>query len=229
MKNNKLDNTKFILFSSIIAVILLFFIEQVLTIPYIYKTLAKILIFILLPIYFAKNVSNKNITFLPSFQNFRKDDLKKILSLGTFIFSTVLGAYFILWSYIDLTHIEIELSKIGVTSINFVFIAIYITLVNSFLEEYFFRGYIFTNLLNNQKRIQAYLVSSILFAVYHIGIFLTWFSYSITAIALIGLFLGGMIFDWINSKSGNITNSWLIHITADISIMIVGFILFGFI
>lgn len=210
-------------------VLAMFFFDQVLSIPYAYKTLLKIVVFISLPITYSKYFAKKPIKYLPSLKNFGVYDLKKVVGLGVFTFSVVLGAYFILRQFIDLANIAAELSKIGVTPINFVFIAAYVTFFNSFIEEFFFRGYVFLNLLEEKKRYEAYLTSSLLFALYHIGIFYTWFSHAITLVALLGLFFGGIIFNWLNHKSKNITNSWLVHVAADASVIIVGLIVFGFI
>ncbi len=225
----KHKNIKFILISSIIAVLVMFFVEQKLEIPYVLTTPIKVFIFILLPVLFTKYNNKGGLDFLPSFKALTKDDTKKIIAFGTFTFVVVLGSYFLLSSYINLDNISNELLEIGVTPLNFIFVAIYITFGNSFIEEYFFRGYIFANLTKEGWKKRAYVISSILFALYHIGIFLTWFSYKISFIALFGLFFGGIIFNWLNSKSGKITNSWLVHMIADVSVMVVGLILFNFI
>ncbi|MFW6231059.1 MAG: CPBP family intramembrane glutamic endopeptidase [Nanoarchaeota archaeon] len=214
----------FILSTSIIIVVALFILEQFFQVSYIYKVLAKVLVFIIFPIYYAKT-RKKDIDYLPSRHT---EGLKTAAFASILVFTVVLGAYFILQQYIDFSTIEQELAKIGVTPLNYVFIAVYITFGNSFIEEFFFRGHLFMNLKKENKR-TAYIASSLLFAVYHIGIFLTWFSAGISAVALVGLFFGGMIFNYLNEKSGTITNSWIVHIAADAAIVMVGFMLFGFI
>lgn len=227
--DEKNKNRIFILFSAIILISILFVVEQYFKLPYVAVTLIKVATFITLPIFFAKYFKHGSLGFLPSFRSLKRGDAVKVACFGLAIFIAVLGTYFVLSSRIDLSTIKDELIAIGVTPLNFVFVAIYITFINSFIEEYFFRGYIFTSLLKAGWTKRAYIVSSLLFAIYHIGIFLSWFSIDIVLIVLLGLFLGGMIFDWLNSKAGNITNSWLVHMAADISVMVIGFILFGFI
>ena len=52
---------------------------------------------------------------------------------------------------------------------------------------------------------------------------------NIFAIILIGLFAGGLIFNYLNEKSETIYSSWLVHMFANFAINTVGFILFGII
>ena len=108
-------------------------------------------------------------------------------------------------------------------------VGIYITLGNSFLEEFFFRGFIFLNLYNQGYKKIAYIYSSLLFGVYHIAIFKTWFSPLLTVLALLGLVIAGIVFNWIDTKSENFINSWIVHILADSAIIIIGMGMFGII
>ncbi len=59
---------------------------------------------------------------------------------------------------------------------------------NSLIEEYFFRGVIFRSLFERLP-VFAYIISSLLFSLYHLAIFGTWFSGYILFLALFGLFL----------------------------------------
>lgn len=59
--------------------------------------------------------------------------------LGVGVYAVIMTAYFILGAYIDLETIKDSLtSGTGVTAQNFVYVAIYISFVNSLLEEFFF-------------------------------------------------------------------------------------------
>jgi len=54
-----------------------------------------------------------------------------------------------------------------------------------------------------------------------------WFSPLIFLLALTGLFVGGLIFNFFNERFGNIYVSWLIHMFANFAINTVGFIMFA--
>ena len=110
---------------------------------------------------------------------------------------------------------------------NFIFVAGYISFENSFLEEFFFRGYAFILLKQKTNRIFAYAFSSGLFAFYHVGMTFGWFQGFVYVLALLGLFFGGCIFNFLNEKCKNIYLSWLVHMFANFAINTVGMILFG--
>ncbi|MDN6729292.1 MAG: CPBP family intramembrane metalloprotease [Alkalibacterium sp.] len=160
----------------------------------------------------------------------RRSDLKVALLLGAGVFSIIVMAYSILRNFIDLSIIRESLtSNIGVTADNFLYVAIYITLINSLLEEFFFRGFAFLILKENTGRFFAYVFSALLFALYHVGMTSGWFHWSIYLLAMLGLFAGGCIFNYLNEKSESVYPSWLVHIFANLAINTVGFILFGLI
>ena len=142
-------------------------------------------------------------------------------------FLVIIASYFVLRGYIDFNRIAQELqSKSKVTPSNFIFVGLYITFGNSFLEEYFFRGFIFLNLFNLGSKKLAYIYSSLLFGVYHISIFKTWFNPILIGLALFGLISVGIIFNWLDTKTENFINSWLVHILADSAIIIIGMRMF---
>lgn len=65
----------------------------------------------------------------------------------------------------------------------FTIIFLYIMFGNSLLEEYFFRGIIYYQASQISKPF-AYLLSALMFSLYHIVIFSTWFSGYILGLAL---------------------------------------------
>ncbi len=58
------------------------------------------------------------------------------------------------------------------------------------------------------------------------AIFKTWFSLPLTVLAVFSLVAVSFIFNYINSESKTIFNSWIIHILADAAIIIIGINLF---
>ena len=154
--------------------------------------------------------------------------MSRTLVLGLGVYAGIMAAYFILRPYIDLETIRLALAEdLGVNRDNFVFVALYISLVNSLLEEFFFRGYLFLGLLQRTGRIAAYSISAFLFAAYHVAIIGTWFSPLIFLFAMAGLFIGGLIFNYLNERNGNIINSWVVHLMANLAINTVGLMMFN--
>ncbi|MBQ4344013.1 MAG: CPBP family intramembrane metalloprotease [Erysipelotrichaceae bacterium] len=157
-----------------------------------------------------------------------KKNLLFSFGLGAFVYFVIMSAYFIFRNMIDLNTIQNALlSNVGVSAENFLFVALYISFINSFLEEFFFRGYAFILLKDHVKPSFAYLFSASLFAFYHVGMTISWFHPVIYVLAMLGLLLGGMIFNALNDRFGTIYSSWIVHMFANFAINTVGFILFG--
>lgn len=186
--------------------------------PYAVKSVIKILLFFVLPITLAKELK------LTSVFSFDKKALKISLLLGVGLFAVILGAYFLLGSLFDLSAITTVLGdSMGVNAGNFGFVAIYIALVNSLLEEFFFRGFLFLKLDTKY----AGLFSALLFSVYHVAIMIGWFDILLFALVLVALFVAGIIFNAIDKKFNSIYPSYFIHMFANLAINTIGFILFS--
>ncbi len=201
-------------------------IDGVITPPYAVKSVFKIILFLAVPlIYFGLRHETEGALkplFVPS-----KKGLLISLALGIGVYAVILAAYFIFRNFFDFSGITSQLiGDVGVNKENFIFVAIYISFVNSLLEEFFFRGFAFLSLKNKLPRWVAYVFSSFLFAFYHVGMTAGWFSPLIYILAMAGLFIGGCIFNFLNEKFGNLYPSWLVHMFANFGINTIGFILF---
>ena len=150
------------------------------------------------------------------------------IAAGFSIFIIIFGAYFTIGHFFDLSNITSALTKnIGVNKDNFLFVAIYISFINSLLEEFFFRGFAFLTLKKFTTKKYAYIFSSMSFALYHVSMIVGWFDIILFGLALTALFIGGLIFNYFNEKYENIYISWLIHMFANFATNGIGFILFG--
>ena len=139
-----------------------------------------------------------------------------------------MGGYLLTKDLIDYSNVTKSLTEsMGITADNFIYVAFYIAIINSFLEEFFFRGYGFITLKKYSSRKFAYLFSSGVFAVYHIGMLIGMFNIGALLLLLAGLVAGGCIFNYLNEKNDNIYSSWFVHMFANFAINTVGLILFG--
>lgn len=218
----------YVVISSLIACVLLYYVEQVIKTTYLTKTLVKLFLFTIIPFGYIKLY--KKLPFKMAFhdKSCNKKDLTIGLLLGLVSFSVLIITYIIVKDMINLEGIIQDLQNKSITPVNFIFIAFYVTFVNSFLEEFFFRGFIFLNLYEMKFKKIAYIYSSLLFALYHIAIFKSWFNPWLMALALTGLITVGFIFNFIDTKSRNFINSWIVHILADLAIVLIGMRMFGF-
>lgn len=219
---------RYVIISSVVACIVLYFVEQFLQVNYALKTVSKIILFTMIPYMYINLFENNSLTKAINIKKTDKKHLKLGCLFGISSFLIILIAYYFLGHFIDFQSISKELqNKSNITPANFAFIGVYITFGNSFLEEFFFRGFIFLNLYKLKYKKIAYVYSSILFGLYHIAIFKTWFNIWIIGLALLGLIAIGFIFNWLDTKSENFINSWIVHIMADSAIIFIGLKMFN--
>lgn len=193
---------------------------------YALKSVAKITLFGLVPILYAKRAG---IPLRGLFQ-MNKRELRRSAYLGIAVFILILGGYFTLRNIADFSGITESLTtNAGVSRELFPIVALYIPLVNALLEEFFFRGFSFLILCHFFPAKFVYLFSAAIFALYHVSILQGWFSPALYALAMTGLAVGGLLFHWVDNRSKSILPSYFIHMAANLAINTIGLILFGFI
>lgn len=230
MKSKKL---MYIFFIGLLTTILLYISDQVLTLNYMTKAGIKIILFSVFPIiYFIKTGEN---VLKDSLLNIRKNKVNKqrmklSLFLGISVFFVIIGAYVFLQKYIDNNQLIIEFEeKYKINRHNIIYYSLYITFINSLLEEFFFRGFLFLNMKRLGYRKIAYVFSSLIFAIYHIANFQNWFLIGVFILAISGLFIGGCLFNYLDEEQDTFLNSWFVHICADLGIILIGLRIFGII
>ncbi len=211
----------------IIFCLVMAYIDGILKANYFAKSAIKLVLFLALPTLYAG--VDKGIKIKPLFHP-DKQGLGLALPLCVGVYGVILGGYLLLRDVFDFSAITGALTgNIGVNRDNFVFVSLYISFVNSLLEEFFFRGFAFLTIKRLTSRAFAYTFSAAAFSIYHVAMMIGWFSPLVFGLVLIGLFAGGLIFNFLNEKSGTIYPSWFVHMFANFAINTVGFILFGII
>ena len=209
----------------LIACIVMGIVDAVIQPGYAIKSAIKIVVFLLIPVaygLFNKEVDIKRLIKLD------KKGFAVALALGLSVYVVILGAYFAFRNIFDFSALTKSLNETtGVNKSNFVWVAFYISFVNSLLEEFFFRGFSFITLKKLTSRRFAYIFSSLTFALYHIAMMIGWFGVPVILISLLGLFVGGVIFNRFDERSESIYLSWLIHMFANFATITIGFILFA--
>lgn len=212
---------------SILLVLLMIVVDSYINPSYLIKSIIKVVLFLLIPMVLGEF---KRIEALGFFRISNKKSLLKTLGIGIFVYLGIIFSYFILSSFIDLEIIKSILeNSLKVNRGNFILVAVYISFINSFIEEFFFRGYLFLDLLKYKGRGFAYVYSALIFSIYHVGIMGGWFNPVIFILALLGLFAGGLIFNYLNEKNSNILNSYVVHMMANLAINTIGLMMFDII
>ncbi len=195
--------------------------------PYFSKIPIKILFFLVLPLlYFIFN--KEALGDFKALFRFKKKGFGLSLLLGIGIYIVIVGGFFLTRNVFDYSGVTKSLTDgMGITKDNYLYVALYISFMNSFLEEFFFRGFGFILMKKYTCRIFAYAFSPILFAFYHVGMTASMFEPILLLLVLLGLVAGGLIFNYLNEKNENIYSSWFTHMFANFAMHTVGFILFG--
>lgn len=140
--------------------------------------------------------------------------------LGGLILLVVL--YLLARPLADLFQIENVVREItertGATRRSMIGIILYIPLVNALSEEIFFRGLLTGELNRLLTERQGCRVASVLFALYHLTIFRSWFSIPQLLLALTGLFVLGMVLSRLFVRNGHIYGVWILHAVLNLTI-----------
>lgn len=110
------------------------------------------------------------------------------------------------------------MAKEGLTRQNCLLVFAYIILVNSFLEEAFFRGFLGHSL----PKPRGIAFGSLAFAVYHIGILDSWMNAGLLLLMTAGLVAVGAVLQCICDRYDSLAASWIVHGCANLAINAIG-------
>lgn len=191
---------------------------------YLVKSILKLVLFLGLPylLYYRRRWDEVR----KLFQWNRQSWYAVVLGLGAY--GLILGGYFLLSHVFDFSMVTGAMeTDLGVHAGNFVFVALYISFVNSLLEEFFFRGFGFLTLRQYLPARLASWISAAFFALYHVAMLLGWFRWDLLTLLIVGLLVAGWLFNWCDRRAGSLWGSWFLHMFANFSINTVGFLLLG--
>lgn len=209
------QQAKTILLAVVLACVAMAMVETVFQPGYVIKSAIKLVLFVGTVLFFG----GKGL--------FRREGLTFAAALGAGIFVFLLIAFFVFRSFIDLDAIAAGLmEKENVSRRNFLWVALYISLVNSLLEELLFRGLAYLRLREWAPEWFANIFSAAAFSLYHVAILSGWFRWWIYGLCLLGLFVGGLIFNRLDRK-GSVLPSWIAHGAANLAINAIGIMMFA--
>jgi len=194
---------------------------------YFWTSSAKLGLFLLVPLLYFGISKQGRFRDLFSFRG-DKRWLKISTGIGAIAFLFIIIGFLVARGLFDRQMILDGLAKEGITKSLYPFVFLNIVLVNAFLEELFFRGFIFRNIFNLGFKRFAYMFSSLLFSLYHIMMMNSWFSPGIFLLLLVGLIGVGLLFSELCRRCGNILGGFFPHLGANLAINLVGVYLLYF-
>ncbi len=94
--------------------------------------------------------------------------------------------------------------------------------MNSLLEEYFWRWWIFERLRVFAPAFAAAVGSGVLFTVHHVVALDAYLPWELTLLASLGVMTGGITWSWIYARYGNLWAAYVSHVWADVIIFWIG-------
>ena len=148
---------------------------------------------------------------------------------GVFMFAIVVGAYWLFADWIDTAAMAQQITAVGLGSAGvFVLAALYWCTVNSILEEYVWRWFVFTRCEALMPRLAAVVAAGLLFTLHHVIALAFYFDWRVTLLGSIGVFIGGTTWSWLYLRWRNIYAAYVSHVFADIAVFGVGwYLVFG--
>ena len=105
---------------------------------------------------------------------------------------------------------------------------VYIIAVNSLLEEYVWRWFVFRKLELLTPGWIAVILAGLCFTVHHVFALAAWVPAPVNALASLGVFIGGTTWSWLYLKYRSIWPGFVSHVFADVAIFIMGWqLIFG--
>lgn len=220
MIKNQRIRTLAALVLGVISVAVMYYVEQILCPGYFWKSLIKVVLFSGVILGYA-GITRTGLRRLLTLE--KPKYLKRTLILGLIGEAVILGIFFLIRGKLDLDAMRTSMmEKDGLTKQNCLIVLAYIICVNSFLEEAFFRGFLFGALKTSMKPAGAAIVSALLFALYHIGIVNSLFSPLLFIACILGLAAAGLLLQWLKEKGGSLFSSWMVHALANGAINTIG-------
>ncbi len=135
----------------------------------------------------------------------------------------VLGFQFLLRERIDPALIrEMARKNHLLTPPVYLAVAVYICALNSLLEEYVWRWFVFARFERLLSRGAAVVLSAAAFTLHHTIILGSQFGAEMCVIGSIAVFVAGVMWSWIYAKTRSIWSAWLSHALIDIAVFWAG-------
>lgn len=223
------ENTKKLLYlivPSIIAIVVMYFVDNIICPDYFIKSIIKVASFGGCVLLFGLTCKENILK-----DNFHLKEKKSLVVCGiiaVLTYGVIFGCYTLLKNYIDPAQVTGSMFANGnISADNFLWVALYISAINSLLEEVFFRGLLFLQIKKLGYRKLAYSLSAFFFAIYHIGIVVNMFNLWVFFLVIVLLYVAGVILNKAAESCDSFLGSWMIHIFANLGINTIGCIMLG--
>ena len=145
-----------------------------------------------------------------------------LLGLGM---AAVIWAAYLLFARdnIDVSNFHSKLAAVGLTSAGmYLAVSGYWTFVNSLLEEYVFRFFLFRQSERLWPRGVAVLMTALFFTIHHTLALAAYVPLWQNALASLGVFAASVIWSWLYARYRSIWPCYVCHVLADVAVFAIG-------
>lgn len=153
-------------------------------------------------------------------------------TFGLLIFAVMLGLYnFVLKASPLLAEtpklIQSKLQEFGLTTLTaYILFSVFVSLIHSLLEEYYWRWFVFGGLRKHLSFTWAATFSSLAFMAHHVivlAVYLPGYFWTAAVPFSLGIAVGGFVWAWLYERTENIYATWLSHALIDVAIFVIGY------
>ena len=106
---------------------------------------------------------------------------------------------------------------------NYLLFAIFVSFFHSALEEFYWRGFVFSKLRGKLGRWSSHILAALAFAAHHLVVTLQYFPAPLALFLALCVAIGGFIWTFLYEKQGNLVGCWLSHLCVDVLLMFIGY------
>ena len=151
------------------------------------------------------------------------------IGMGIAILITTVGYYSFAIAGNEISSLAAEVgSRVDKLSmedpLEFAALSVFYALVHSFLEEYYFRWFVFGRLRQLTSFLPAAIISALAFMAHHVIVLSVFFGHSFhTYFLSLSVAVGGILWAWLYERSRSVIGPWISHLFVDAGIFLVGY------
>ncbi|QQE12918.1 CPBP family intramembrane metalloprotease [Planctomycetota bacterium] len=179
---------------------------------------------LLLPLLWHLKVDKEKLSWSPV----KKGGLLPGAVLGVLISVVIFVVYYTFGSkLIDPEHVKTMAAKIQLDSkLIYLVGALYWITINSILEEYVWRWFVFRKFEILFGGIAAIFLSAFAFTIHHFIALTLYFNLGLNLLCCLGIGIGGLTWSWLYLKYRSVWPGYISHAIVDVAVFAIGYVLF---
>lgn len=117
-------------------------------------------------------------------------------------------------------QIEAKIDQLGLRE-HFLLFSIFLCLIHSLLEEYYWRWFVFGHLKEFASGFKTHLLASLAFTAHHLVILSQFVSAGWVLFGGLAVFIGGLTWSFLYERHQSLLGAWISHALADVALMMI--------